>query len=415
MSRRILIHGFGLVNKGDEAMLHTARAELGRRLSDAVFYLRVSAERAELARSLGCEPLLDTRRRYRRLMSYGASALTDRRFTRLAIRSRDSIPFFMRLSRIDGMVDISGFALGDQWGSATAKRHLEVVSHLSSGKRPCIYLPQAWGPFTDPDLVQCVRELCRRARLIYARDAQSHAYLAGLPGVSDGNLRLASDIAFRFRGAPPDVGRRILATVGVRVQAGPIVGITPNMRVYERTHGDGADNSYVALLAALVRHCHDHMAVQVVLIPHEIESDGDVTRDDRYLCALVERNVGPIDRVSAITGQYSAAELKSVVGHLDLLIASRYHSIIAALSHRIPAVVVGWAHKYAELMREAGLADFVHDYRSVCQEALIRSVRRAWVSRHELRDRLRRRVPVMEGWADTALDTTADILGASRR
>lgn len=40
-----------------------------------------------------------------------------------------------------------------------------------------------------------------------------------------------------------------------------------------------------------------------------------------------------------------------------MVIGSRYHSLVAALSCGVPCIAIGWSHKYAELMAECDSDD----------------------------------------------------------
>jgi len=111
--------------------------------------------------------------------------------------------------------------------------------------------------------------------------------------------------------------------------------------------------------------------------------------------------------VFCLDGRYTAAELKSVIGHADLLLGSRYHSIVAALSHRVPAVAVGWSHKYGELMASVGLEGCVADVRSFDRRAALGLVADAWATRAESAATLRRTVPALEEASHRILETVA--------
>jgi len=41
---------------------------------------------------------------------------------------------------------------------------------------------------------------------------------------------------------------------------------------------------------------------------------------------------------------------------------SRFHAMVGALSIGVPVAVVGWSHKYLEVMKQFGLEEFVFDY-----------------------------------------------------
>lgn len=408
MPRNILLHGAGFINKGAEAMLLAVRTELCRRLPDAVCHMRVLRRDVELARGAGVEPIIVRPGKIGSAVRLASATVGDPRLALAALRSPKRAALLPSVRNVDAMVDISGFSLSDAWGVGNARNHLSLVSYLASRGRPSVYLPQAWGPFTDRSVARLTVALCRKVRIAYVRDQESRRYLESLAGMPRERIGFAYDVAFRFVGDPPTRGRDLLREVGVEVADGPIVGIVPNMRVYERSPGDAAGNGYVQLLASAARCCSREFGAKVVAIPHEIGPTP--SRDDRYLCSLLQEVCGDSVSVAAMTRQYSAGEVKSVIGHLGLLIGSRYHSLVAALSQRVPAVSLGWSHKYDELMRAAGLGDYACEARAVEPESFMGLLRRAWLRREELQEALRSTVPVMEKSADEALTHAAEIL-----
>ena len=46
--------------------------------------------------------------------------------------------------------------------------------------------------------------------------------------------------------------------------------------------------------------------------------------------------------------------MKKIIGGSLLLVGSRYHSIVAALSQCVPCVGLGWSHKYDTLFQDFG-------------------------------------------------------------
>jgi polysaccharide pyruvyl transferase WcaK-like protein len=104
------------------------------------------------------------------------------------------------------------------------------------------------------------------------------------------------------------------------------------------------------------------------------------------------------DRVAMLSGNESARQMKAVIGISDFLIASRYHSLVAAFSMRTPVAVIGWSHKYDELMQLVGLADFIVDpvrkYEN--DDQLIEIVTKAYKQRDIIAAKLVEKVPKIE-------------------
>jgi polysaccharide pyruvyl transferase WcaK-like protein len=55
-------------------------------------------------------------------------------------------------------------------------------------------------------------------------------------------------------------------------------------------------------------------------------------------------------------------ELRAVIGAGDALVTSRFHAMISALAETTPPLVIGWSHKYAEILDPFGLGDVAMTY-----------------------------------------------------
>ncbi|GAJ06742.1 unnamed protein product, partial [marine sediment metagenome] len=236
-----------------------------------------------------------------------------------------------------------------------------------------------------------------------------------LPGLPKDKVGSAADIAFLFKGDTPETGRALLQDVYADLGCRPIVGIVPNMRVYERASGSGATNAYVGLLVSTVRHCIECFDCTVVLMPHEIKSRPDSIPDDRYLCTLIRSQLGAGDPVFCLLGDYSAELLKAVIGNCDLLIGSRFHSLVAALSQSVPTVALGWSHKYSELMGDVGLEEFAVGFSDVELHQWLAMLDKAWREKTRTQDTLAWRIPELQHSASRALDRAAQIIMERRR
>jgi len=351
---RILIRGGGFINKGAEAMLRTAQAELDRRLGNVACFVTEKAVEPDTqslvaAAGLHALPSCDFTRREGLMRTLVRMRAQPARVREIYATRYEWLQTLSEIERIDAIIDINGYAYGDPWGRAPAVEAKDYVAFAQQLNKPYIFMPQAWGPFENPRSRPHYRELCERAALLFVRDETSRSHLADLLGKPAAEIELRSDIAFRFHPDQPEAGHTLLADSGIREPTPPVVGIAPNRQMYKRTRGTGMQNEYVRALVGIcksIRAC----GASVVLIPHEIEPTDNGTADDRLLCSMVAFGAGD-PQVVAMTGRYDAAQIKAVVGQLVLLVGSRFHALVAALSCRVPVVALGWSHKYAELLR----------------------------------------------------------------
>ncbi|MFB0544975.1 MAG: polysaccharide pyruvyl transferase family protein [Asgard group archaeon] len=128
------------------------------------------------------------------------------------------------------------------------------------------------------------------------------------------------------------------------------VGIIPNLRGVRRINESELYNIYKMLIEKLIE-----KGKTVYLLRHSYED-----------LILVERirDMFPTDKnIEIIEDDLSAIELMKIIKQFDFVIASRYHSIIHAYKNGAPALVIGWAAKYYELLKDFDQLDYYFDTR----------------------------------------------------
>ena len=195
------------------------------------------------------------------------------------------------------------------------------------------------------------------------------------------------------------------------IRHSPIAAISPNMRVYERTDGEGEANHYCAALVRVGRELRARGA-QLLIVPHEILPPGEERPDDRYLCGLLADMLAGPD-VVAVTTDRTAEDLKAMIGACDLMLGSRFHALIAALSSGVPSVAVGWAHKYPELLGEFGMERLVFDHDALTPDALVQAVLDVWDARVAYRAEINERLPDVKARSASVFERVAALFHSS--
>jgi polysaccharide pyruvyl transferase WcaK-like protein len=67
--------------------------------------------------------------------------------------------------------------------------------------------------------------------------------------------------------------------------------------------------------------------------------------------------------IAKFTGSLNAAQIHKIINACDVHVVSRFHAMVAALNLGIPVLVIGWSHKYLEVMERFGQEDMVVDYK----------------------------------------------------
>lgn len=355
---KVLIVGGGFVNKGAEAMVKTVQAEIGARIPGASMFVpqeTCADDAAARAEGVGVAPNLSKGRKTLRCLALAAAQppLLGEAIRWRRLKSLES------LWGIDAVLDVSGYAYGDGGprGFEGSSRMCAMAVYAKALGKPYVCMPQAWGPFSDPDIARISREICRKAALVFVRDNESLDALASLfPQGLPPQVRTSPDIAFLFQPADPAWADRRLGEAGLRDEGRPLALLAPNRRVYERTRGTGDGNEYVQDLIEISRRLLA-TGYAVAFLPHETALPGSDRVDDRGLCAQLEAAVAD-DSARALLAPMSAGEMKAVIGRMTCVIGSRFHALVAALSQGVPCMALSWSHKYRELLRPFGLEKY---------------------------------------------------------
>lgn len=319
----IEIHGTGTHNRGAELMAIAIAQRMQKRYADV--RIAVPPEFGDFA----------ARGRYGFLATTDFPGRFLSRITRVALNlavpgMREALGL-VRADEIDVVLDASGFAFSDQWGSGPANDLLLKMSRRGRRNQLLILMPQALGTFMDPNVALHSTKLFKRASLIYARDNQS--FEAATKLTESSKLRLY-----------PDFTLAVEPVVPCEIQIpDSFSAIVPNFRLLDKTD---KPEQYLKFLIALY-----DLLERANLNPYFVLHDAD---EDRKVVAEImkEREVQVIEHPDPRC-------LKAILGSASLVVGSRFHALVGALSQSVACIGVGWSHKYPELFRSFDIPELL--------------------------------------------------------
>jgi len=290
----------------------------------------------------------------------------------------------------------------------------ELLSARLLGK-PVICLAVSPGPFYPRLILLLARFTLNRATLITTREQLSNEYLQEI-GVKKELLVTTACPAFLFEPAPQERAKEILLHEGVDESDRPLVGVTLagyNLYSYH-TWGIPPTFKDLSSYVPAVKYLLDELKVNVVLIPHVYRTNqwtGEFIHGPDYVILQhLYQLVGGdkySGRLKLMDGMYSASEIKSVIGQLDLFVTGRLHAGIAALSQTVPTVLLAYGRKHY------GVAKLLSQERYVCTgrdpEETISAVRTAWENREEIRKSLQVRLVRVKELANLSFEIVKEI------
>jgi colanic acid/amylovoran biosynthesis protein len=250
---------------------------------------------------------------------------------------------------------------------------LPVLIAQRSGT-PVVFGPQSFGPFSDNAQRWLVRRVLNRSQLVVAREEVSVQELRRC-GVTGTNVTRGVDSGFAFTSAAQRNWRKELGVGDSEV----LVGITARRWLVGTSH-----DRYERALAHVIDRIQSTPGHRVVLIPQVTSSYlGD---DDRLTNNQIAKHCFS-DPLIVEEGTHHE-DLKCLYESLDMLIGTRFHSVIFALTSRIPCVAIEYEHKTRGIMDDLGLGDWVIQIADVEAEILFGLVQRLEQQRASYRRQL---------------------------
>ena len=349
---RIAIIGAALsANKGAAAMVESVMARLPNEMGDCHFDILTTYPDADASRVpegvdaavVGLQPL--------RL------ALVEFPIACLALVARTlRIPLFWVRSRgcrsmLDSsvVVDVAGISFADGRGFA-----IVVYNALMTGVPlllgvPTVKAAQALGPFQSIPNKWLAPLVLRRVKTVCARGARTREHLDSLGGV---NAVDVADLAFSLdeaTGLPSEVSTALGSIDSNFIVVMPSAVVKG---IFESTGGN-----YVSAMASLVTEIRSKTGRSVVIAPHSYRAGLPEGRmNDGPVCREVAEACAGDSQVLGLDSDLTAGELRHLVALGSVLVTSRFHAMISGLATSTPTVVVGWSHKYKEVLDDFGLS-----------------------------------------------------------
>jgi polysaccharide pyruvyl transferase WcaK-like protein len=196
---------------------------------------------------------------------------------------------------------------------------------------PVIMAPQTIGPFSSRLGSTLARSALKNASVSIARDSQSSRYASTIGAPVD---LLATDVVFALP-EPDRIGKQadvILNISGLLWRAGPHV----DWRRYRST----------------IRSLYDGLVADgrsVVLLPHVLASDSSDNDE-----SAIEEFVASLPHNVEVASPRTLAEARQVMAGANLVIGSRMHACLNAISVGTPAIPMAYSRKFAPLLKDLG-------------------------------------------------------------
>ncbi len=320
------IKGTGMSNKGAELMLCAIIRHLGRKPNKIQFvvepWIGSYSERARY----GLYQKMNIRKSGR------AGFIIEKLMHRGYRQNFGLVSEF----EIDVVLDASGFAFGDQWGPNNAVTMAKDVVRWKKQGKKIIFLPQAFGPFEDFELRRAFIQILEHADLVFARDKGSYHYIKDI-GVPFDNVKMAPDFTNLLNGDDSCAIDKIKGRAC----------IIPNNQMIVFA-GSEQEKDYITFLSKSINYLMDS-GKRPFILEHETEHDNKLVKIIQETCVMPPEIIQESDPL----------KIKSIIGNSFLVIGSRFHGLVNALSQGVPAIGTSWSHKYRYLFEDYSCSEYL--------------------------------------------------------
>ncbi|CAN5167187.1 hypothetical protein BH11ACT5_BH11ACT5_15100 [soil metagenome] len=405
-SPHVTIIGSALAgNKGAAAMLESSISTLGERLPGVRFTL-LSMYPAEDARQNAYPQLDIVDARPRTLgVTINSLALLYRILPPLrgVLRRRSKAIGALASSQV--LLDQGGITFTDGREKFLLYNVASILPAINVGT-PVFKCAQAVGPFTNPINRRAAKIFLPKAATLVTRGRITHEFAEGL-GLT--NLYAGADYAFSLEllGDEATAAAKVL-DLEFFDGTPDVVGISPSVVVQKKVEARGGD--YVGQLVSFI----DHLVStgrKVLVVPHSARAETDKTHNnDLPLCREIVAKVGTSDNVRLIDAEVPSQVLRYLIGRCDLFVASRFHAMVSSLAMTVPTLVIGWSHKYQEVLEMFGLEKWAFGHDKLETGYLVERFEELVAERKSVTALLKKNLPVVKQRSLAQADLIADLV-----
>lgn len=246
--------------------------------------------------------------------------------------------------------------------------------------KPTVLYSQSVGPFHGKLEVWMVRTVLKRMTLILLREDISVALLARI-GVTN-NVARAIDSGFLLESKEK---------IDIRKQYGIpsgklLVGVTVRSWL-----GGDAQAAYESAVATSLDHLVKSANAHIVFIPQVTAVKGD---DDRIVSRRVYSLMHKRKHATVVNDEPDHHQIKALYSNLDILLGTRFHSVIFSLTSLVPVLAIEYEHKTSGIMHDLNLEDWVVKIEDVTPHTLTKQLQELVEAQNSYRQHLKRQLPV---------------------
>lgn len=223
---------------------------------------------------------------------------------------------------------------------------------------PVVKYSQAMGTFHSFTNRSLAKWILPKLRLICARGEGTLDNLAEI-GIKE-NVRLCADGAFTMEDSLKHTEMVEAVAEADDFYQTDIVGLSISSVVEKKCKKLGID--YKQCMVEFIQFLTEE-GYGVLIIANGARINSQKSRNnDLPICDAVYKEIKDKSKVRWYYKEMDAEEVRDYIGKCRFLVASRFHAMVGALQKKVPVLLVGWSHKYQEVLDFFELGKYATDF-----------------------------------------------------
>lgn len=290
------------------------------------------------------------------------------------------------LLKIDAVFDIFGVSFMDSRIKFLPFNIISLFPFIIN-RVPCFKLSQAMGPFKKAVNHIAAKWTLNKMAFTTARGNETQRMLQQLStGSFPEKIIQAADIAFLLKPFPQ---------IPLSVEYEKTLAIIPSIVVDKKLL------NYQTDLIQIARSLHQ-LGWKIKIIVHSWRNDSNQRRHNDLCVATPIQQALQNEGIEAplIGIGMNSIEIRDAIGKCDIVLTSRFHGMIAALTTARPVIVIGWSHKYAEVLEQFQLSENAIPYSVFTPAIALQAVLDCHARHQEISQKIAQRLPEVRASAE---------------
>lgn len=314
-------------------------------------------------------------------------------------------PAVKALAEADALLDQGGITFVDGREKFLIYNIASILPALMVGT-PVVKCAQALGPFSNPINKISAKVFLPRMAAIVSRGRITHSHLEDLKLE---NVTAGADYAFCLEVSKDEATAARSKYDEKLLKGSKVVGVSPSVVMQKKVDSKGGD--YAGEIVDFINYAIDQ-GYKVMLVPHSVRSNTEKTHNnDMPLCRDIYERISDKTQCMFLDQELSSQELRYWIGRCDYFVASRFHAMVSSLAMGVPTLVVGWSHKYREVLEMFELEQWAFGQDKLSQEHLRSEFNKLVAEEKPVRAKLKEHLPEVKKQSAKQVKVIQEVIG----